>query len=331
MRGRVGRTRGRVIHGIALLIERHMIRRAACGRTARIEMRTLARMQRRARRGVREMGALPRRGDRHGAAHGTSSGQVTRSGSNICSTVHACAAELVRRHAGDAVRYSRIAIDVGHVDIAGDVHRAEAVPVKTGAIPGTEAFKRSERNPSDIAESEAKANAESGTSPSEETDQCRPPVIRTIDRTRPPCPAVGSVVPTAVMIRSPAPRIAAHPGPAVIIDPHPAAHLIRSPTGIDRRYPNLTVGRIVDPASVGVQFLGAIDVGVHVASAAGFLQILIATEIPFIPLILSQSRCNLKLGIVSGAASVHSFACGQLLGTFGRRNLGLTGANGDFC
>src|ERR1700722_19417709 len=116
------------------------------------------------------MRALSGRRDRHGAADCTGSGQVACSGSNIGRTVYSCPAELVRRHAGDAVRDPRVAIDIRHVYIAGDVHRAKAVPVNSGAIPGAESFKRSQRNPADIAESESKTDAKSRSAPSEETN-----------------------------------------------------------------------------------------------------------------------------------------------------------------
>src|SRR5580700_626380 len=272
-------------------------------------MRILARVQRRARRGVREVRALPRRRDRHSAAYGTGSCQVAGTGPNIGCTVDGRPAEAVRRHAGDSVRCPSIAIDAGHVHIAGQAHRAESMAVNSRAIPGTEPLKRCQRNPADIAESEAKAYAETqARTPSEETDQRRPPVIGTVNRARPPRPTVGTHIPASIVIRSPTPGIAAHPGPAVIIDPDPAADLIRSPARIDVWHPNLSVLRIVHPAAVGVQFLGAVDVRIHVASTNGLTKILITIEIPFVKCILRDRRRCPELGIVGGTARLHGFA-----------------------
>jgi hypothetical protein len=118
-------------------------------------------MHRIARRGIREVGAFPRRRDRHCAADGAGSRQIARAGPDAGRSVHAGAAEAVRRHTGDAVGHSRIAIDVGDVHIPGQTHRAETMAIDSRSIPGTESLKRSQRHPADIAKSESEANAES--------------------------------------------------------------------------------------------------------------------------------------------------------------------------
>src|SRR5580658_473012 len=101
---------------------------------ARIEVRVLARVHRSARGRIREVRALPRWSDRHGSADRTGSCQIACTGPNIGGTVHTRAAKLARRHAGDTVRHPGIAIDVGDIYVARDVHRAETVAVDSRAV-----------------------------------------------------------------------------------------------------------------------------------------------------------------------------------------------------
>src|SRR6202034_1299103 len=119
---------------------------------ARIEVRIFTGVHRSARPRVRKVRALPRRGDRHSSAHRAGSRQIACTGPNIRRTVHTRPAKLARRHAGDAVRHPSIAIYVGDVHIARDVHRAETVAVDSRAVPGAESLKRSQGYPANIAE-----------------------------------------------------------------------------------------------------------------------------------------------------------------------------------
>src|SRR5271165_4956690 len=125
------------------------------------------------------MRALPRGSDGHGASHGSGAGQIGGSGVDVIGGIDAGAAELVGGHAGDSVRYAGVAIDVGDIHVAGDVDGAETAAVDSRAVPGMEALIRGKRDPADVTESEA--HAEAATTPAEEPNQRGPPVIGTVD------------------------------------------------------------------------------------------------------------------------------------------------------
>src|SRR5206468_2671894 len=81
------------------------------------------------------------------------------------------------------------------------------------SIPGMEPFIRRQRNPAHIAESEREATA---AAPADESDHRGPPVVAAADGARIPSPSVAAHIPVAIVIRSPAPRIGADPGPSVV-------------------------------------------------------------------------------------------------------------------
>src|SRR6185503_12377256 len=119
---------------------------------------------------------------------------------------------------------------------------------------GAEPFARMQRNPAHIAESEAQAPP---AAPAEEADHSGPPIVASAISARIPRPAEAALVPVAVVIRSPAPRIAAHPGPAIVGFIHPAAHAVGSPAGVDRRHPDVAILGVGCPAAVPIQLFGA--------------------------------------------------------------------------
>src|SRR2546425_7975162 len=104
-----------------------------------------------------------------------------------------------------------------------------------------------------------------------------------MDRARIPAPAGRSVVPIAIVIWRPAPRLIAEPTPAVVIDPDPAAIAVWRPVGRHARAPDLAVARIVHPLAVRIQILGAVYIGTHVLITARALQGAVAAVVPVIP------------------------------------------------
>src|SRR6185369_4361978 len=195
-------------------------------------------------------------------------------------------------------------------------------------IPRPVSFKRSQRTPAHVSESEA--NAQSATAaPAEEADQRGSPVMPPAERTRIPCPAVAAHVPVAVVIGSPAPGIAADPGPAIEVYVFPAAHSIGRPAGIHRGHPDVSIRRIVLPLTIGIQILGAINIRRDVASADGALQSAIAIGVPTVPVVIGNSRDDHILWIRRSAASLHGAAGGQALRTPWAENIGAAGSYSD--
>src|SRR6202034_2044489 len=110
----------------------------------------------------------------------------------------------------------------------------------------------------------------------------------------------------AIVIRRPAPRIGADPGPAIIVFPDPAAILIGRPIRADvGGLPNRAVVRIVHPPAVLIQILGAADGGAHVLVALRTQDKLIAVVIPAVESVVRNGAYNLELGVRSRAARLH--------------------------
>src|SRR5262249_11911385 len=151
-------------------------------------------------------------------------------------------------------------------------------------------------------ESESEAAA---APPSEEADQRRPPVVARTDDARIPRPAEVSPVPASVMIWSPAERIVAQPGPAVVIFVNPPALAIRSPSRLNGRHPHISVCWIVLPAAVCIELLGTVNIRADVLrTRAHLLQSPVTIRVKAIPFILRNRRDNHELGIVRIAASL---------------------------
>ena len=111
------------------------------------------------------------------------------------------------------------------------------------------------------------------------------------------------------MIRRPTPGIGAHPGPAIVVFPDPAAILIRRPIGPDiGGLPHRTIIRIVHPLAVLIQILGAADVGADVPVALRTLNIAVALVIPAIEIVVRSGLHDLELRIRSLAARIHGLA-----------------------
>src|SRR5262249_44460185 len=146
------------------------------------------------------------------------------------------------------------------------------------SIPGTIDFARCQRHPADIVP------------PSEKHHERRTPVIADARLAGIPDPTeTRSVIPPAIVIRSPAPGIAAHPGPAIEIHPDPPANAIGRPPDANRRHPYPAVRRIVDPSAMTVQILGAMDMTVHVFVTVAAIVIPIARVVPAIPVVARNS------------------------------------------
>src|SRR5262245_26564960 len=130
------------------------------------------------------------------------------------------------------------------------------------SIPRVIDLARCERHPADIG------------SPSEKHDKRRTPVMADLRFTGIPDPSVRcSVIPPAIVVRSPAPGIAADPGPAVEIHPDPSANTIGGPIDSDIRGPYPTIRWIVDPSAITVQSVGAIDMAIDVFVAVAAIVI----------------------------------------------------------
>src|SRR5579871_1477968 len=220
------------------------------------------------------------------------------------------ASELIGRSSAHAAWYARVAIGIRDVDVVYDRGPARKTApaesrIKAAPIPGMEYFKGRERHPTQSAESESNSDS---AAPSEESDISGRPVRMRKDRSRIPAPSARAKKPAAIVIRSPAPRIRAHTGPTVVVFPNPSAILVWRPARIHVRLPHGAIARIVGPAAVLIQIFDARNIAADVIVAPRAQQILIALEVPTIPIVLRDRIYNLKFGIGGRAARVHRVA-----------------------
>src|SRR5579872_1269813 len=123
------------------------------------------------------------------------------------------------------------------------------------------------------------------------------------------------MIPTAKVIRRPAPRLSSNPGPAVPVFPNPATVTIRRPVRSHRGNPHiLVVGGIVLPAPVLVQILGSVNVGIDVLRRPRTCDLPVARLIPAIPFIESRRGHNLEFHIRRVPANHHHLAGPHVLG-----------------
>src|SRR5262249_30172671 len=161
--------------------------------------------------------------------------------------------------------------------------------------------------------------------PSEKGDECRTPVNADSGFAGIPDPSVKrSVIPPAIMVRSPAPRVAAYPGPTVKVHPDPPANAIGSPPDSDIRRPYPAVRRIVDSSDIAVQILGSVDMTVHIFVTVAAIAIPVARLVPAIP-VVARNRANVSLLRIGGVA-IHekSLTCTEPVGFAANINLRLT-------
>ena len=100
---------------------------------------------------------------------------------------------------------------------------------------------------------------------SEETHKGRRPIRCCRVGRRQPCPAGSAavaVVPVAVVVGCPAPRLRPYPRPAVSVFPRPGTVTIRHPAGRFVRHPRLPVARDGLPLAVSSEVVVACDVGI---------------------------------------------------------------------
>ena len=122
-------------------------------------------------------------------------------------------------------------------------------PPEAAAPPGMEDFKRSQRNPTDIAKAETDTDTPD-PKPNEPNQRGRPEVPGG-DQAGVPAPAEAVMVkPAAVVVGSPTPRVGAHPSPAIPVFPNPTAGLVRRPVGPNVGTPDVAVFRNAGPGAV---------------------------------------------------------------------------------
>jgi hypothetical protein len=243
------------------------------------------------------------------------SGNVVIHGDVAASKVmghHAC-------HAAVTGNETRIAVGIDDVDVVDDgdvVDDSSAV-----AIPGPVNLIRCERHPSDV-----------DAAPAEERHKSRTPRIAHRDDARIPDPSIaGRVIPAAVVIGSPAPRIPADPGPAVVVHPGPAADAVRSPSGGDRGNPDPAVGRIVDPVAMTGEILGAIDIPADIFIAVAAVQFAVSILVPQVPLVTGKGVTVSALRIGRITAHQQGLTLAKSIAIAPDIDLAFTGSDCDFC
>src|SRR6185436_2180833 len=135
--------------------------------------------------------------------------------------------------------------------------------------------------------------------------------------------------PAAVMERRPAPGIVADPSPAVVVFPSPPAITIRRPVRANIRGPDVSILRLVNPAAVVIQILGAIDIGTYILITTGTSELAVATLNPTVELIKLNRTGHLKLAIRRASSHDNGATWRQILNTARAIDLSLTGAHGD--
>src|SRR5262249_48236389 len=139
----------------------------------------------------------------------------------------------------------------------------------------------------------------------EERDESRTPIVAGTDRSGPPSPAVGAVIPASPVIWSPTPRIRADPAPAVVIRVDPATCSIRGPARFHTRDPNVTIRSVVHPAAVRIERFRTINIRAHITRTDRAFDIAVALVAPAVELIVRNVVANLNLRIRIGAAGNH--------------------------
>jgi len=133
--------------------------------------------------------------------------------------------EILRGDGSHAVRDPGIPKAVHKIRVADDI-----IDHPASSIPRVKSFKRSQRNPAHVPESET--CAKTGAAESEEADHGGVIPVVAISLSGEPRPAkTVTEVPRTVVERGPSPRVVINPSPAVIVFPNPLAVLIRSPVG----------------------------------------------------------------------------------------------------
>src|SRR5579863_8549304 len=271
------------------------------------------------------------RSDGHAAAH---HGNLCQLGAVHCNLIAEHAPlEILRGDSGHAVYTEpgipvrahevRVANNVDVVDEPGPPNSKTAA-----AIPGVKHFKRSQRDPSHISETET--DAESRTAESEEADQRRMPPVAAIPRAGEPTPAeTGTEVPRTVVKRCPAPRFVVHPSPAIIVFPNPLAIAVRSPGGRDVRCPDIAVSRVISPAAVCIEIFRPLDVLAYVTIGLRPLEKAVALVVEVVPAIPRRGRYNLVFGIVGCSAHQHHTAFVDTLSAARRGNFRVAPADHD--
>lgn len=205
----------------------------------------------------------------------------------VAALIRHAAIEVVRLNIADTAIDAGIAVDIRDVRVVDNRYVVAVVSAIVSTAPPTVVgLIRSQRNPTDIAITEA--NSPSPAKADKAHQRRRPVVVRSI-RARPPAPAARIVEPTAVVVRSPTPSVITHPAPAIPIDPGPAPIAIRGPVRCNMRSPNIAVGGTIHPLTRCIQLLAAVNAFRHILLAARRLQFPIARLVPLVPTI--QTHC----------------------------------------
>src|SRR5579872_1718807 len=178
-----------------------------------------------------------------------------------------------------------VVVDIGHIH-----------DIDTAPVPGVVVVPGADRQPADVAKSEAHTEAKAATkAESEEGDVSRRPhrVIAGIDGPQPPAPGAAIKEPAAIVIGGPAPGLIGYPGPAVIGLPDPAAVTVRRPTRADGWRPHPTVVGHIDPVPVIIQILRSGVVTVGVAPAFGTAYPTVPVAVPAVPIVPFRRRDSL--------------------------------------
>src|SRR5580704_9295054 len=229
------------LHATLLIVKRNMAHLRRLHMARKILRATLRIIS--ARRAIRHLqaGASGRHGNR--AMH-----QSRRLNLRTIQCLHlrTSAPKLIGVHAAYATVHPGIAIRALDIRVADNItsareRSASETTVEPTSPPRMEHLKRRERHPTQSTES--KPNSNPATPTKEAHKRRRPGVVRK-HGSRIPAPSTHTPEPAAVMIRRPAPRIRAHPGPAIVVFPNPAARLIRRPTRLNVGLPDVSVIRI---------------------------------------------------------------------------------------
>jgi hypothetical protein len=85
----------------------------------------------------------------------------------------------------------------------------------------------------------------------------------------------------------------------------------------------------MDPASIAVQVLETVDAAVRVAIRSGVFQLLVALDVPLVPIIAGDFGDQLEFRLAHRAPDEHGLPLPQVLGARGGVDLGLALANRD--
>jgi hypothetical protein len=239
------------------------------------------------------------------------------------------AAKICGVYRGNSIVNASIPVDVGDVNVIDNVN-VIAAAVIPAAIPGVVRFKGGKRNPSEVSKAETNIDSRSASAEADKGDKSGAPVVAAVNRPRPPAPAARPLIPTTVVIGSPAPGIIAHPAPTVIIDPGPASVAIRRPIDGNPGSPHISIRSVVHPFPVIIEIFGARDGRADVAIRGRTLQVPVAAFVPLVPIIAWDGSGDLKFRIVRCPAHEHRAASSKPLGTTRRKDIHFAGSHSDF-